>query len=304
VINLPEAGDLGFTALAVGDDDTLYAARPLDGQVIALLDTDGDFLPDTPSVAAEGLTFPNGLTFANETLYISGGAHLYQLRGDELTTLVDDLPTGGGYWTGGIAVHEDRIYVGTGAPCAACEFDDQRRGAILSFTLNGEDEQVVISGLRQPNDLTFRDDQLFVVDGALDMVFAVDGGLTPLTTFGEFSTPLGLAFYNSDTYLALENYLLAVLSGSTSTVDLRGYVIVAINTTTGEHFPIMPAAQHSLSGGLIDHSSQFTIEEMNLRGSAFFPNHPFDIAVSPRGWVYISVSGGRILALRPYTGEG
>jgi len=38
---------------------------------------------------------------------------------------------------------------------------------------------------------------------------------------------------------------------------------------------------------------------MNYRGSGFFPQRPLDVAVSERGWVYISISGGRIIAMRP-----
>ncbi|HLV37403.1 MAG TPA: hypothetical protein VKY59_19950, partial [Spirillospora sp.] len=44
VIHEPEAGELGFTALAAAPDGTLYAARPLHGQVLAITDTNGDGL--------------------------------------------------------------------------------------------------------------------------------------------------------------------------------------------------------------------------------------------------------------------
>ena len=46
-------------------------------------------------------------------------------------------------------------------------------------------------------------------------------------------------------------------------------------------------------------TSDFTLEQMNYRGSGFFPQRPLDVAVTEQGWVYISVGGGRILALRP-----
>jgi len=122
VINDPGAGQLAFTALAPAPDGTLYAARPLTGEVVALTDSDGDHLPDTPSVVAEGLTLPNGLAYHDGALYISGGSHIYRLHGSQLETLVDDLPSGGGFWTGGIAV-ADRIYVAR----RACDFLRSRR---------------------------------------------------------------------------------------------------------------------------------------------------------------------------------
>lgn len=301
VIHAPEKGDLAYTALAVGEDGTLYAARPLSGQVVALRDTDGDFLPDTEQVIAENLTLPNGLTFADGALYISGGRHIYRVEGEQLFTLVNDLPSDGGYWTGGIAVHGERLYVATGAPCYDCEFDDPRRGVILSFSLDGDDEQLVVSGLRQPTDLAFVGDRLLVTDSALDAIFAVDDGqLVELLTFTPQSAPMGLTYYSSSAYEVLQDQLLITLNGSNDTVDLRGYAIMAFDMQNQTMVSIMPAAHHSLSGNLIDHSSQFTLEEMNLRASGFFPNHPLDITMSPSGWLYISISGGQILALRPY----
>src|SRR5690606_5061741 len=135
-------GEFAFTALAAAPDGTLYAARPFQGQVIALTDTDGDFLPETPHVAAEGLILPNALAYADGALYITGGPNLYVLRDGELTTLVDDLPTGE-FWTGGIAVLDDRVYVGIGAPCDFCESVNPEQGAVLSFALDGSDRQLV-----------------------------------------------------------------------------------------------------------------------------------------------------------------
>jgi len=34
-------------------------------------------------------------------------------------------------------------------------------------------------------------------------------------------------------------------------------------------------------------------------GFGFYPNQPLAVAVDPRGWIYISMTGGRIIALRP-----
>src|SRR5262245_13235258 len=60
VIDDPNSGELGFTALAIAPDGTLYATRPLAGELLAIEDTDEDDLPDTGRVVAEGLTLPNG----------------------------------------------------------------------------------------------------------------------------------------------------------------------------------------------------------------------------------------------------
>lgn len=331
VINDPSAGELSFTALAAAPDGTLYAARPLAGEVLALTDTDNDGLPDSLRVIAERLTLPNGLLFHNDALYISGGSHIYRWRDGVLDTLVDDLPSDGGFWTGGIAIGDDeRLYVATGAPCDFCVPDDPARGAILSFALDGSDRRVVATGLRQPTDLAVVGESLWVVDSAraglfdtpdldeidhltLDQI-PVDFGfpycigvsstpdlagedctavMPPAFALPTGSTPTGIVAYQGDAIPALDGKLLVTLSGSYNDLDLRGYLLIAADPATGTYMPVMPARPDN------ELSSDFTLEEMNYRGSGFFPHRPLDVAVNEQGWVYISVSGGRILALRP-----
>jgi glucose/arabinose dehydrogenase len=324
VIDDPTLGELAFTALAVAPDNTLYAARPLAGMVLALADSDGDFLPDTPRVVAEGLTLPNGLAYHDGVLYIAGGAHIYRLRDGTLETLVDDLPTGAGFWTGGIAVDDERIYVAIGAPCDYCVSDDPERGAILSFDLDGGDRQLVAAGLRQPSDLTFHQGELYVLDSTreglfdspdLDEINRVQQGaffgfpycvgaanrpdlpgfncaeaVPPMTSLPTASTPLGIASYGSSTIPTLEGKLLVTLGGSYNQVALRGFALAAVTPEDGTWRVVMPADRNP---------NGFTVEQMNYRGSGTWPHRPFDVTVNAWGWVYISVGGGRILAFRP-----
>ena len=328
VIHDPTLGELAFTALVVSPENVLYAARPLAGQVFALEDTNGDFLPDTPRIVAEGLTLPNGLAYHDDVLYISGGTHIYRLQNDTLQTLVDDLPTGGGFWTGGVAVGEDeRIYVVTGAPCDFCVFDDDERGAILSFALDGGDRQIVATGLRQPADLTFHNDELYVVDSARDGLFDTPNldeinlvqpgaffgfpycvgmdnaqdlpgfdcadAVPPVAALPTASIPLGITSYESDMIPTLTGKLLVALGGSHNEIELRGYALTAVTPEDGTWRIVMPA----------DNNQAFTAEYMSYRGSGIWPHRPFDITVNAWGWVYISMGGGRILAFRPQSPE-
>jgi glucose/arabinose dehydrogenase len=324
VIHDPSLGELAFTALAVSPDNTLYAARPLAGQVLALDDSNDDYLPDTPHVVAEGLTLPNGLAYQDDTLYIAGGTHIYRLRNGALETLVHDLPTGGGFWTGGVAVGEDeRLYVATGAPCDFCSYDGEGRGAVLSFNLDGGDRQIVATGLHQPADLTFHNGDLYVLDSARDGLFdtpdldeinrvqpgaffgfpfcvGVDNApdipgfdcadaVSPIAALPTASTPLGIASYASETIPALRGKLLVTLGGSYNEIELRGYALAALTPEDGTWRVIMPA----------DNNNVYTVEQMNYRGSGLWPHRPLDVTVNAWGWIYISVGGGRILAFRP-----
>ena len=329
VINDPSAGELAFTALATAPDGTLYAARPLAGEVLALTDTDGDGLPDSPQVVASGLTLPNGLDYYDGALYVSGGSHIYRLRDGVLDTLVSDLPSGGGgFWTGGIAVGGDgRLYVATGAPCDFCVSPDTARGAVLSFAPDGSDRQIVATGLRDPADLAFDGGDLYVVDSAPYYLFdyfygdeidrvqpganfgfpncegwhslrdahfvECSNATSPVISLPTASTPTGIAAYRGDAIPTLQGKLLVALSGSYNDLDLRGYQIVTADVQNGTFQPFIPSRPDNSP------ASDFTIDEMNYRGSGFFPHRPLDVTVTEQGWVYISVSGGRILALRP-----
>lgn len=295
VINDQSLGALAFTALAVGDDGTLYAARPRTGEVIALTDSDGDDLPDAPETLVSGLSLPNALVFSpgDDALYIAGGTNLYRWRDGALVTLVDDLPTEGAFGTGGLTMHGERLYVGIGASCQFCESPDPDRGAVWSFALDGSDRRVEMRGLLQPSDLVFVADRLYVIDTVRGILIAQDGQEIP---FAADSQPTGLAFYPHDTNILtlIQNRLLVVLSGSSHPVHLTGYQVMSVDPVSGAVESVMPTQPEPGTP-----QSDFTDEEMSLRGSGFFPQRPIDVTVSPEGWVYISITDGRILALRP-----
>lgn len=330
VVDAPQTGRLGFSALAFAPDGRLFATRPLTGELVVLTDGDGDGLPESPQVVADGLTLPNGLAFDGDALYISGGAHVYRWHDGALETLVDDIPSGAGFWTGGLAVGPDeRIYVGTGAPCDLCTPDDRERGAILSYALDGSDRQLVATGLRHPADVAFAGDVLWTVDSAsgalrnrpaLDELNVVTPGsdfgwpacigadnavflpgrndcaaaTPPAATLPTHSNPVGLAYYQGETFPALDGKLLVVLQGSNNAAHMEGYALVAVD-------PAAADAPYTLviPGYPDDYAEQFTLQHLNYRTSGLWPRRPLDVAVSPDGWLALSVGDGRILALRP-----
>lgn len=333
VIADDSGGELGFTALAAASDGTLYAARPTAGAVYELRDADADGLPESPTLVAEGLTLPNGLTYADDALYITGGPHLYRLRGGQLETLVDDLPAGTGFWTGGVAVGGDgRLYVAVGAPCDFCQPDDPARGAILSFAPDGGDRQIIARGLRHPADIAFLNGVLWTVDTARDGLFDEPdldelNRVTPGTHFGwpycvgaanrpdwqpgafdcvqaappaltlpTHSAPTGLAAYTASTFPHITGSLLVALHGSNNQAELRGYALAVVTfDERGEPEPAQIIIPEATPGG----ASRIPLQQMHYQGSGFWPRRPFDVAVSREGWIYVSVGGGQIYALRP-----
>jgi glucose/arabinose dehydrogenase len=333
VIRDERGGELSFTSLAVASDGTLYATRPFYGQVLALTDTDGDLLPDSPRVVIEGLTLPNGLAYHAGALYISGASHIYRWADDRLETLVDDIPAGAGFWTGGLVIGPDnRIYVGVGASCDFCVAHDPERGAILTFALDGSDRQLVATGLRQPADVTFRDDVLWTVDTARDDLFdpsldeldrvAPDanfgwpycvgmGNLAdfpgsfdcssatpPAYTFATHSNPLGMVTYAGDAFPNLQGDLLITFGGSVNQAHLEGFTLVNVHFDDAGN----PISDHILLPEVPSPNPQWNdldLQKIHYQASGFWPHRPFDVTVSPEGWIYVSSGGGRIWALRP-----
>ena len=231
---------------------------------MAIRDSDGDTLPDEMQVFAEGLTRPNGLAYHEGHLYVAGGAHIYRIsKGGDVTTLVDDLPTGTGFPVAGLAIGAgERLYVAVGAPCSNCEFADAERGAILSMNLDGSERRVFATGFRNPADVAWYRGRLWTLDSAppqeqrnaLDELnrleaggwygfpyclgaetINIDGGargcgegIAPAMRFGTGAVPTSLAAYPHDLLPGTKDTLIVVLSGEPSQVDFVGYKVIMI----------------------------------------------------------------------------
>ncbi len=343
IVQSEEVEPLSFTALATAPDGTLFATRPLSGEVMIIRDSDGDTLPDAMETFADGLSLPNGLAYFESQLYVAGGASIYRISLDgEVTTLVDDLPVGAGFATGGIAIGADqRLYVAMGAPCSLCEFDEAERGAILSLDLDGGDRRLVASGFRNPADLAFYRDELWTLDSAprqyrglaLDELNRVindgwygfpyclggdtvgiasrergcDDSVAPAMRFGTGANPSSLAAYPHDLLPGTEDTLIVVLRGDPSQVDIVGYKVIMITFDEADQ-PLGATilVPFRFQTGVQAYSPYrdeglFWSETIYLseQGYGIYPQHPLAVAVSPQGWIYISITGGRIVALRP-----
>ena len=334
---------LSFTALEVAPDGTLFATRPLSGAVMAIRDTDGDQLPDEMETFADGLTMPNGLAYHDGDLYVSGGAKIYRISpAGAVDIIVDDLPSGAGFWTGGLAIgSEGRLYVALGAPCSSCEFEERERGAIHSMNLDGSDRQIVATGFRQPADVAFFRDQLWTLDSAPyeagrhardELNRVAPGGwygfphcigagenhiasadvdcadsVSPVMRFGSGAVPISLAAFPHDALPGTEDTLIVVLSGEPRQIDFVGYKVIMI-TLDEDNQPLgstilIPYRYNSLRQAYLPYRGEGLYWQrfilVSESGFGIYPQQPLAVAVDPRGWIYISLTGGRIIALRP-----
>jgi glucose/arabinose dehydrogenase len=200
--------------------------------------------------------------------------------------------------------------------------------------LDGSDKQVVATGLRQPNDLAFQGDTLWTVDTArdgldyttyYDELNRVTAGANfgwpycigkenqadsintnvdcskvtpPALTFATHSNPLGIAAYSGDAFQHLKGQLLVTLGGVTNQSYLNGYTLVTIGFDTEGN----PQEPHIILPEIPSGSEQWSttdLQKMHFQASGFWQHHPYDVTISREGWIYISVGGGTIWALRP-----
>jgi glucose/arabinose dehydrogenase len=340
-----EAGELAFTAIEFAPDGALYATRPLTGELYVMRDSDGDNLPDSPTVVATGMRFPNGLIYAENALYIMGDGHIYRFTDDILETIVADLPGGRGFMASGITYHEGWLYVGVPMPCDFCAPEADLHGTVVRLALDGSQREVIARGLRYPAGLTVWDGTLWVTDTGRDGARGIQGtdelnridlnsdtiphfgfpyceGMANVSNFpGDFdcatvtmpavtlythSTPLALQPYSGAAFRFLQGDLLLVLGGSVNNAAVRGYQVAYLEyeqdnlviETMLPHDSLIAGVDrvpYNPTNGYVPLFAQM----LNRRGAGVWPHRIFDVAISPEGWIYMSVGGGQIFVLRP-----
>ncbi len=321
---------LALVALTVAPDGTLYAASPQRGEIRALRDSDGDGLPDAAQMLLTGLVRPSALAWHDDALFISAADGIWRLRADEREPelLVADLPRLAGQADGDLVIDgQGNMYLSLAAPCSACDAGDAP--SVLVIAPDGR-RRTLARGLRQPAGLALRHGELWATDvvgraaagrgDALDEINRIEPGAhygwpwcvgaqrlpaqpgtvdcettaAPALALPTGSYPLGLAWYDHAALPGLQDSLLVTLHGSRHRITLRGYALAVIRLDENGQ-PLAPEViLPQETAGL-----NFSVSKMNYRGSGFWPERPLDVAVSPEGWIYVSVTGGRILALRP-----
>lgn len=342
------ADDRTYTSMIFDADGTLYATHPYRGQVVALVDTDNDALPDEEAVIAEDLRYPHGIDIYDGVLYAIGDGIIYTISDGEVSVLVDDLPGGRGFIARGILVHEDTLYAAIPSPCDFCAGDDPLHGTVIRMNLDGAEREVIARGLRYPAGLEFYQGDIWVTDIArddytrfdyYDEVNRIDLDDDSVTHFGfpycvgqnsvpdlegnfdcatatapeitiqTQASPFSLTRYDSDLFPHLSNHLIIVLTGSNNSAFIAGHALLGVEITEESyHFQVIAPADFSVSFNLMNweqedgynilmHASEF----VNNQGGGIFPHYPYDVAVSPEGWLYFSVGGKGIYVLRPQT---
>ncbi len=307
-----------LAGLAVDGSDTLFFALTNMGEVWTLPDYDGDSFPDTPQLVTARLNLPTALAWHAEALYILTYSGVFRLDdpgtpGSSPSVLIPGWDQFGNVWPGSIDIGPDeRLYISLSAACAYCPASEPGRGLLISYSLDGSDERVEASELVQPLDFAWHPatGQVWIGDSAplaltddaanhrFDRLISLDALSTPAVTFPYQSTPAGLVFYPNAAFPAWQGDLLLVLRGSWNLPEPAGYALAVVGfdslgKPTGQvEFAAPATAPDSVY-------ASYTVSQHSLTGQGFFPQHPVDVAVDSRGWIYVSIEEGRILRLRP-----
>jgi glucose/arabinose dehydrogenase len=133
-------------------------------RVILFRDTDNDGIPDLTSIFLSGLNQPLGMLIIGQSFYVANTDGLYQYPYKTGATRIEgegkkivDLPAGGynNHWTRNIITNKEQnkifISVGSGSNVAEHGIENEiRRAGILVVNLDGSNEKVYASGLRNP----------------------------------------------------------------------------------------------------------------------------------------------------------
>ncbi len=127
--------------------------------------------PQQPKVVDNKLKGIMSLDWYNGSVYIVTDTKVIQyidVQSDgsykERKTLIDNLPKPNNNTYHTISVYDNRIYIAIPANCETCKPKDQKFGSIVSYAMDGKDEQLFAKGLKQITDIVLNEDNFVVTD--------------------------------------------------------------------------------------------------------------------------------------------
>ncbi|MED5262792.1 MAG: PQQ-dependent sugar dehydrogenase [Myxococcota bacterium] len=312
---LPNARILRFTP--AGD---LLVSTPRSGAVVVLeRPASAGGRPAGRRTLIEGLNRPHGIEIHDGWLYIAETDAVGRIRFDvatgtvegEFERVLEGLPGGGNHWSRTLRAGPDgKFYVSIGSSCNVCIEEDPRRSTILRFDPDGDNPEILATGLRNSVGFDWRpeDGQLYATDNGRDLLgddfppeelnLIVEGGfygwpsangnrvpdpdfganreseiaasIPPAYSFPAHNAPLGITFIRSPTAPAM----------------LRGAALVALhgswNRTTKDGYKVV--SLHWDDAGRISQRDFLTgyLSDDTVIG------RPVDVAEGPDGAIYIS----------------
>ena len=141
--------------MAAGPTGAIYISQPRDGQIVSLIDSDGDGAAESQQVVVTGLNRPHGLVVREGWLYVANTDALVRVKLDAAggaSGSPETLATysgGDGHWTRTVIFGADgAIYVSIGSSCNVCVEQRADRATVMRYDPSGRNGRVFSSGLR------------------------------------------------------------------------------------------------------------------------------------------------------------
>lgn len=146
------------------------------GNIVVLNDIDGDNSSDNEYIFDTSLDHPYGLYYYSDNLYVVTESSLlvyekfldqYASKRSEYKTLVSNLPFSGLNNLKELFIKNNTIYVSIGTKCDICIEPDKRRGSVVSYNLDGTNEKIYVSGLRNVVGITDYNNQIIFAEQSI-----------------------------------------------------------------------------------------------------------------------------------------
>ncbi len=146
-----------------GTGKTLFVSQNRRNKIIALQDKDGDGLYETSTDFLTGKDAVHGLCWKDGWLWFGFSGAIGKARdtngdgkADEIVTVVDGLPQGGGHWWRSILVADDGFFTSIGESQNASDETATDRQKIWKYSLDGKTKTLWATGLRNTEKLRFQ----------------------------------------------------------------------------------------------------------------------------------------------------
>lgn len=145
------------------DKGTLYLSQPGAGSILALRDEDGDGVYETRATFVSDKRSVHGMCFHDGWLWFTQSGSVQKARdtngdgeADEVVTVLDNLPEGGGHWWRSILVTDDGFYTSIGDDGNINDLTATDREKIWHYDLEGGNKTLFAGGIRNTEKLRLR----------------------------------------------------------------------------------------------------------------------------------------------------